>query len=708
MKEIWHKLVLSVFLVGLVLTGIAGTSASMTFLWPAYGVLGLAAALSIGLLFQGVSFRLPLLVSGSLLLLFGYLLVRASEGPVAYFAREDAALVVSSFLVYGLCFVLLLTPLARRRLVDGLALLVALNLVFALLQATVAPGLWILPGYQRTYSDRIGGLFNHPDHFAGFLAMLVPLWLSVALFSRRSRPWRHTAAGLAAGSALAILHSGSGVGLLGLAGGLAVFSLVGGRLVWHRLPVEKRRIALRRGALASLFAAILLAATSLPIARAFDHSVLEKGGHLSLPQVWKAGVAQFEEAPLIGTGSRTSYLYGRRFRSETLNSATAEPEFIHNEVLQMAADYGLVGLVLLLLATALHLGSGLRFVRAYSTFATAPGSLLPRSDHLALVLGALASLVSLGLIACFDFVLHLPVFAMVAAAFLAVIAVPDPMSAAGRPSPAPRFLPGGGLLFASRALLFGCGIAMGLFGIVFSQSEYHFEKARLSFESDRTGFHHLRHLQLARSLDPKNPFVFSLSAHAQVAGIQADMPEPARLQALGQADLYFSHSRLLYPQDIFAAIGHAAVLEELDRPGEALDRLREAREFAPNYGNLMLAEAEHYLRHGRVADADAMFSQAKNASAFRDTAAAQRGLMTVTEWKLIAEQDGIDWRVMPDPVESEPLLAGPAGYRRPVEAKVDDRILAGQAAKAEANPPVPDGATKELLPQTSQNPPPAP
>jgi O-antigen ligase len=704
MKETWHKLVLSVFLVGLFLTGLAGTSAPMTFIWPAYGVLGLAGALSIGLLFQGISFRIPLLSCGSLLLFFGYLLARASTAPVAYFAREDASLVVCSFLVYGLCLVLLLTPQSRRRFVDLLALLVILNLAFALLQATVAPTLWILPGYERTYSDRIGGLFNHPDHFAAFLAMLVPLWLSIALFGRRPRAWRLAAVALCGISILAILASGSGVGLLGLGAGLAAFALTGGVLIWRRLPETTRRTALRRGAFTSLALAVLLAATSLPIARALDHSVLEKGGQLSLPQVWKAGWAQFSEAPLSGTGSRTSYLYGRRFRSETLNSATAEPEFIHNEYLQIAADYGIAGLLFLLLAVGLHLASGYRFTRAYLGVAPAPGSFVPRSDHLALVLGALASLASLTVSAGFDFVLHLPVFTMIAAAFLAVLAVPDPMAAALEPDPSPRLLPGGVPLFASRALLFGCGITMAIFGVVFSQSEYHYERARLAFEADRTGFNHLRHLHDARALDAKNPFVFSLSAHAQIAGIQSDMPEPARLQALGQADGYFSHARRLYPQDIFAAIGHAAVLEELGRPGEALERLREAREFAPDYGNLMLAEAEHHLRHGRIADAEAMFSEAMSAAAFRDSAAAQRGLMTVTEWKLIAEQDGIDWRVVPDPVESEALLAGPAGFRSLPEAKVENRSLAGRAPTNGATPGTDTIETKNV-PAESATPP---
>jgi tetratricopeptide (TPR) repeat protein len=702
MKETWRKLVLSVFLVGLFLTGLVGTSAPMTFIWPAYGMVGLAGALSIGLLFQGISFRIPLFSAGCLVVFFGYLLARASAAPVTYFAREDAALVVCSFLVYGLCLVLLLTPGSRHRLVDLLALLVTLNLGFAVLQATVDPTLWILPGYDRTYSDRIGGLFNHPDHFAAFLAMLVPLWISVALFGRRSRSSCLGAAALGAASVLAILASGSGVGMLALGAGLAAFALTGGVLIWQRLPEGTRRTSLRRGAVASLVLAILLAAASVPIARALDHSVLEKGGQLSLLQVWKAGWAQFTEAPLAGTGSRTSYLYGRRFRSETLNSASAEPEFIHNEYLQVAADYGIAGLLLLLLAAGLHLVSGYRFTRAYLGFAASPGSFVPRSDHLALVLGALASLASLTVSAAFDFVLHLPVFAMIAAAFLAVLAAPDPMAAALTPPAGPRLLPGGVPVFASRALLFGFGTTMALFGIVFSQSEYHYERARLAFESDRTGFNHLRHLHDARALDGKNPFIFSLSAHAQVAGIQSGMPEPARLQALGQADGYFSHARHLYPEDIFAAIGHAAVLEELGRHGEALERLREAREFAPDYGNLMLAEAEHHLRHGRVADAETMFSRAMSAAAFRDSAAARRGLMTVVEWKLIAEQDGIDWRVMPDPVESEPLLAGPAGYRRPAEARIENRNLAGKAA-AEGSAPE-DDTTSPESPESPESP----
>lgn len=674
---------LSFFLIGLVLIGMVGTSTSLTFLWPAYGLIGLAAALSVGLIFEESTFPLPRSATIALLALCGYLLVRAADSPVSYFAREDAALLVLAFLGYGLFLVLLGTAGARRRLVEVLALLVGVHLVFALAQSLAFPSLWLIPGYERTFTERPGGLFNHPDHFGGFLAVLVPLWLAMALFSRRSRPIRIGAAVLALGSALVVLMVGGGPACLTLLAGTTGVFILSLVILHRRMNARSKRAGWRLLAAGSLVLLVVALVAAAPFGRLLDRHLLTKSGELSLPLVWKAGLSQIAESPFLGTGSRTSYLYGRLYRDEALDSSATEPEFIHNEFLQMVADYGLVGLALLLVVLALHAHHGLRFIRAYSAYPPAPGTVVPRSDHLALVVGAMASLASMGVLACFDFVLHLPVFMIVGALFLAVLAVPDPMAAALKAPPSTRFLPGGWLIFSNRALVFGCGLAMTLFGVIFSRSEYHYEMARRAFETDRSGFQHLRHLHTARSLDPKNPYLFTLSAHAQVAGILPEMPLPARREALEKADFYFSHARDLYPQDIFAAIGHAAVLDELGRPGEALSRLHEAREMAPHYGNLLLAEGEHHLRHGRINEAEKAFSDAVSAHAFRDAAAAQRGLRTLTEWKLIAEQNGIDWRVDPDPKETPPLLAGTYESRAPAEAQVAQRDLAGQTPAAD-------------------------
>jgi len=680
----WRLLVVIAFLAGILLSGLVGTSTSMTFVWVPYAVLGLAAVLSIGLLFENVSFTLP---RWGTLAVFGlalYLLIRASDSPVAYFAREDAALVIAAFLAYCLFLSLLTATEWRQRLVEVLALLVVIHLAFAFAQAFYRPSLWLIPGYERTITGHPGGLFNQPDHFAAFLASLFPLWIAAAAFGRRGRRIRIAFAILAILSLVGVLLSGSASGIVGILAGSTALAALCGLIAWKRFPKSTRRKLVASFAVAGVIGAILLLANSAPASKAIDRELLTRDGGAHVVALWSTGAKQFLEAPLTGTGSRTSRIHGRLHRSEPFDAAHGEPEFIHNEYLQMLADYGLVGLALALLAIVPHVFSGYRFVRAYSGFGTRQGACFPKSDHLSLVLGALGGLASMAVVATVDLVFHLPVFVLTAAIFLAVLAAPDPMGSALKPAPSSRLIPGGSLLFMNRAVAFGCGIATLLFGLLFSRSEYHYEMARLAFESDPGGFHHHRHLQSARSLDPKNPFAFSLSAHAQVAAILPEMPEPARRQALEQADSYFDKARDLYPQDIFAAVGHAAVLEELGLREMALDRIRGARELAPNYGNLMIAEAELHLRHGRIAEAEKAYAGAMNARAFTDTAAAMRGLRTVTEWKLIAEQNGIDWKSKdPDEIESAPLLARP-GERSLPAAKVEER------APAAALPPSDD------------------
>ncbi len=676
MRTSWRFVVMVLFLTGFVLTGLVGTSTSMTFIWPAYAFLGVAGMLSIGLLFKEVGFPLPRWSTLAIFALTAYLLIRASESQVSYFAREDAALILTGFLCYCLFLSLVSSGDWRRRLLYAIAGLVVVNLGFALVQALFKPTLWLIPGYERTFTDRIGGLFNHPDHFAGFIGALVPVWLGMALYGRQSLRVRRLWGALAALSLVATLSSGSATGLVALIVGLGIFVLLTGTIVYRKITPAAKKIAMAVVAGFTILAALIGFAVAGPIGQQIDRTLLTKGEGVSLPLIWKAGLRQAAEAPALGTGSRSSYIYGRLFRDEAFGSSAAEPEFIHNEYLQILADYGIVGLVLLLTVLALHGHLGLSFVRAYAGFGIAKGRILPQSDHLALVLGAMASLSAMGALSLFDFTMHLPVFVIVAAVFLAVLAAPDPMASALKPDAAP-VIPGGNLMFVNRAVVFGCGIAMMLFGLVFSRSEFHYEMARLSFESDPGGYNHFRHLKAAREIDSKNPFLFALSAHAQVAGITTAMAAPERRQALEQADHYFSKARSLYPQDVFAAVGHAVVLDELGKKSRALQRLHDAREMAPYYGNIILAEAEHHLRHGNIIEAGKSFEAAMEARAFRDTGSAQEGLRILTEWKLIAEENGIDWRR--DSLEAGEMLAEAPGYRTIPDALVSERNLTGQA-----------------------------
>ncbi|MEX2578790.1 MAG: O-antigen ligase family protein [Verrucomicrobiales bacterium] len=667
MKVSWRFLVVTVFLAGFLVTGLLGTSTSMSFIWPGYVLLGLAGAISVGVIFKEVSFVLPKWTTAAVFALGAYLLIRACDSPVEYFAREDAALVIAAFLCYGLFLSLFTVQRWRQGLVYALAALVIANLAFAVLQNFVNPSLWLIPGYERTFPDRVGGLFNHPDHFAGFLAVTVPLWLALATFGRSERIVKMAWGGLAGLSMIAVLLTGGMVGLSALVVGVLAFAGLSCMIVWPNLGVRRRSALLCGIAGVAVVAALGLTIKTVAAGRLVENNVA-KGASESLLPIWEAGLKQVAEAPLAGTGSRTSYIYGRAFRSGNLDVSVTEAEFVHNEYLQTLADYGIVGLLLLLAMLAVHFTHGFRFVKAYVGFGSSETKAVPRSDHLALALGALATLGALGYLSAFDFVMHMPVFAILAAVLLAVLAAPDPMAAALRQQEK-AIMPGGSLMFANRSVVFGCGLAMTVFGVQFTRSEFNYELARLAFEADSRNFKQFRQLQAARELDPKNPFAFSLSAHAQVAGITPDTAPRDRRQVLGTAGRYFSHARELYPQDVFAAIGHAAVLDELGWKDRARRRLEEAREHAPLYGNLMLAEAEHRLRHGEVSEAESAFLDASAAAAFRDEEAALEGLRTISEWKLIAQQNGIHF--------DEP--AGKIERSLVREAKVEERVVAGDA-----------------------------
>jgi O-antigen ligase/tetratricopeptide (TPR) repeat protein len=689
----WRFIVVVFFLIGFLLIGMIGTSTAMTFVWPAYACMGFAGLLSIGLLFKEVTFTLPRWSTIAMFALAAYLLVCASETTISYFAREDATLVLIAFLTYCLFLSLFSAIEWRRRLVQALALLVIVNLVFAALQAFVNPTLWLIPGYERTFSDRVGGLFNHPDHFAAFIAMLVPVWLGMSMYGRKGGMVRYVWMSLAAVSAFVVLATGSAVGILALSVGLGIGGLLSLLILFRKIKPHVRRSLLLGTATVFVVLSTVGLFYSASIGGRIDYALLTKGDGASLPLIWKAGLKQVEVSPMLGTGSRTSQVYTRLFRDDSLHGA--EPEFIHNEYLQMLADYGIIGLLLLSVVLLCHGRSGLKFVKAYAAFGTSPGALLPKSDHLALVIGALSALGALGVVCLFDFEMHLPVFVVTASVLIAVLAVPDPMATAIKPAQESATIPGGSLMLVNRAAVFGAGIAMLLFGIVFSRSEYHYEMARLSFDSDRSGFQHMRHLQEARTIDPKNPYILTLSAHAQVAGITPEMPAPARTQALEKADLYFTKARDLYPEDIFAAIGHAAVLDELGHSDDAIEILREARAMAPVYGNLMLAEAEHYLRIGKIEEAEEAYTASLNANAFRDSGAAGEGLLTITGWKLIAEQNGIDWRSDILERRREAELAKAQDYRSMPAALIRERELASEAAAPSTTQENPDSPQTE-------------
>ena len=116
---------------------------------------------------------------------------------------------------------------------------------------------------------------------------------------------------------------------------------------------------------------------------------------------------------------------------------------------------------------------------------------------------------------------------------------------------------------------------------------------------------------------------------------------------------------------------------------------------APVYGNLMLAEAEHYLRIGKIEEAEEAYTASLNANAFRDSGAAGEGLLTITGWKLIAEQNCIDWRSDILERRREAELAKAQDYRSMPAALIRERELASEAAAPSTTQENPDSPQTE-------------
>ncbi|MDF1816961.1 MAG: O-antigen ligase family protein [Verrucomicrobiales bacterium] len=626
MNRICRFAVITIFLAGLVTVGILGTSTSMTFVWPGYLVIGVAGIFSVIAIFRRTKYAIPSWCMIAAFAFAAYLMIRAMKSPVTYFAREDGALLITCFIAYAVFLSMLDDSRWRRYLFWCITGLLGANLIMAGIQLVSGAETWFLTGYARTFPDRIGGLFNHPEHFAGYLAFGIPFLLSAIIFGRHSKPVKIGLGAISGLCFLAILLSQSLLGVLSTLAGIFTLGLIVLVLCWKKLVFNTQKSVLIATAIFLSLVGLFVILNASRVSSVFEQKILTREGQISLPGIWSSSLEQFAEAPLIGTGSRTFYFFSRKYRPENEGTSNFETEFVHNEFLQLLADYGLIGLVLALAFLGLHLFNGFKFVLGYLYFQCIRGAILPKSDHLALVTGAIAAIASISVLCLFDFVIHIPAIALSATVLLGILACPDPMSRALLPAEEDTYIPGGSCLFVGRGLAFGCGVALTLFSCFFSRSEWHFEMARHSYVSGNVDAKQLKHLEQARTIDPLNPFIKTLSAHSYISAIDENMAPTVRFAYLEKADQFFREAEYLYPHDIDSAIAHSVILDELGRTTEAANRIREARQWAPKHGNLLIAQAEHFLRNGELERAEKSYKMAGEATVFPNPEAVQKGL----------------------------------------------------------------------------------
>ena len=592
-------------LIGVAFTGIefliGGTR--LLFSLPVYGVLALAALLSLGELRRAKPAPDGLCLGASAVF-FGYVLVRALLSPVAYIAWDDEFMVMGCLMLYLLTACYLTDPRRRLWVLWILMTLAVVNILVGLRQFAEDDNFMVLwfvrPGQ---YAGRASGLYIGPDHLAGYLEAVGCLGLSAALWGRM-RGWVRLLLGYCALMCfVGLLFTASRGGFLSMSVGLLTLVLLGlGRIRVQSPGAFKRWVLLVTVVLALGVGGLLMFV--LPNSELIQRRVSSALdlGHDDRPMLWATAMRQFQLAPAFGTGAATYLYYGRTLRDPQVQH---DPIRAHNDYLELLAEYGVAGGVGLLLFLGAHLWQGGQAYHALSLRTNGSDARMRGSNAAAWNIGALAAVACFLMHSVVDFNLHIPANALLFAFIFGVLASPGkPLDPAGSPVTRLR-----GIDFLPRLALPALGVWLAVAGLPRIPGEYFCEKTRLALRDE----HNALALDFASrgiEREHENPTLYYYLGQARqnLAGDGPDNPV-ARAFRLAAAEAYRQGLRLA-PRDIYLLVHEGEVLTRLGDFDAAEDVFAQALHDDPNSGYVGAYYGFYLQSRGLLPEAEAVYHRA--------------------------------------------------------------------------------------------------
>ncbi len=340
-----------------------------------------------------------------------YAVGRYFTADIEYVARQELVRV----LIYGFVFFAVLHNLHRQEFTQLLGMtLISLGMVIALYAVgqylTGSDHVWhfLRP---EVYRERASGTFINPNNLAGYLEMLLPLALTYTLTSRAKDIGKvvmgYSALVIFAGIVVTFSRYGW------VAAGISLTVM----FVWllrqhdYRLPGFL--------ALAGFLAIIALVWVTAQPARG-------RPGRLTLAaqtedvrfKLWGPAIQIWQDHPWWGAGPDHFDSRFRQYRPAD-EALQARPERAHNDYLNALADWGVAGALLLAAIWGLFYGEVFRswkYVQRAQTDLAAR-----RSNKASFVLGGALGLLAILAHSVFDFNLHIPANALLAATLLALV-----------------------------------------------------------------------------------------------------------------------------------------------------------------------------------------------------------------------------------------------------------------------------------------------
>jgi O-antigen ligase len=336
-----------------------------------------------------------------------YALVRYLQADIEYVARRELV----QILIYTFLFLAVLNNLHRQEASQIIGLTaVCLGMILAIYAgwqfATKSDLIWNL---HAARPGRASGTFFNPNSLAAFLEILVPVSLSYVVIGRLS----HAAKVLLAYAAVVML-AGIGVtmsrgGWLATAAALAVLCVV---------IVSQKDYRWQGLALAAVLAAggiVVGSKTQMVLARLEQTFPGKKADDMRLATL-RAGEEMWRDHFWWGVGPGHFAYRFRQYRPAILQM---QPDRVYDEYLNVLADWGTAGGVLVASVWAL-LWWGV-FKSWKSLRGTRDAFVRKRSNKLALLTGTAAGLLAILLHSCVDFQLHIPAVAILVVILMALL-----------------------------------------------------------------------------------------------------------------------------------------------------------------------------------------------------------------------------------------------------------------------------------------------
>ncbi len=393
---------------------------------PCYALVALAGILGVSAVFWKRAVPPRLEAVGVTLLAAGYLLWRSWNSTGQDLSLFYTFLVAGCAVVYCLFACVVTSPGARYVFVLILLAAALGQVVVAGIQFSEPGYFWPVPWFSEqmkawyfkpdaTYL-RGHGLFLNANHLAWFLNGMVFFALGAACLGRVA-VWAkvlfaYLAAVCIAGTVLTLSRGG----MLGLAAGMVVFLFLS--FIALGIGARDRRLGIFLVTLTVLAIGVgggyYLFSQSFTVKSRMER-ILDDTYRVGL---WPTALRQAQIEPLTGTGAGSFTQLSRRLKEV---ASAADDTFAHNDWMQMVADFGFIGLVLVAGAFLFNWRAGfLGFVSALRERMLI--SSRPQSNSAAFEMGGLSALTAFAVHSFLDFNMQIPANALLAAAVAGMLA----------------------------------------------------------------------------------------------------------------------------------------------------------------------------------------------------------------------------------------------------------------------------------------------